>query len=162
LLASLALAIQAHADPKETVITSQKMNFDYKRNVVEFTGDVVVIDKDVRLESDALTIILAGSNEVKSVTADGTVRIKMPDKTGTCDKAVYTTKDSKIIMTGNAKVVMRGKDSVTGDEITIWFNEDRMASKPARLVITPDDKGGGGSGAGLMNFGPGVNQPKPH
>jgi lipopolysaccharide export system protein LptA len=158
LLASLALAVQANADPKETVITSLKMNFDYKRNFVEFTGNVVVVDPQMRLESDSLTILLAGTNEVKSVTADGTVRIKLSDKTGTCDKAVYTTKDSKIVMTGNAKVVVRGKDSVTGDEITIWFNEDRIASKPARLVITPDDKGGG---SGLMNIGTGLNQPKP-
>ena len=159
LLASLAVAVLAHADPKETVITSQKMNFDYKRNVVEFNGNVVVVDPQARLESDALTVVLAGTNEIKSITADGDVRIKLPDKTGTCDKAVYTAKDSKIVMTGNAKVVVRGKDSVRGDEITIWVNEDRMTSKPATLVIAPDDKGG--TGTDLMDFGGAGKQTKP-
>jgi lipopolysaccharide export system protein LptA len=159
LLATLVVALQAHADPKETVITSKKMNFDYKRNVVEFNGNVVVVDPQMRLESDSLTVLLAGTNEIKSVTADGSVRIKLPDKTGTCDKAVYTAKESKIVMTGNAKVVVQSKDSVRGDKITIWFNEDRMVSEPATLIITPDDKGG--AGPGLMNLGSGGTQSKP-
>jgi lipopolysaccharide export system protein LptA len=159
LFAAVVVALQAHGAPKETVITSKKMNFDYKRNVVEFNGSVVVVDPQMRMESDTLTVLLAGTNEVKSVTADGAVRIKLPDKAGTCDKAVYTAKESKIVMTGNAKVVVREKDSVSGDEITIWFNEDRMVCKPARLVITPDDKGG--AGTGIMDFGSGGKQSKP-
>jgi lipopolysaccharide transport protein LptA len=160
LLAALCAAAIVRADPKETVVTSKKMNFDYKAYVAQFSGDVVVIDPQMRIESDDLTVEFNSTNSVKSVTAVGSVRIKLPDKTATSDKAVYIEKESKIILTGSAKVTVRGGDSVNGDKITIWFKEDRMISEPARLVIMPDEKGGGGGG--LMNMLPEDKQPKTH
>jgi lipopolysaccharide transport protein LptA len=157
-MVTLCFAALVRAESEETVITSKKMTYDYKRYVAEFNGDVVVVDTQMRIESDELTVLFNNTNAVKSVTAVGNVRIKLPDKTATSSKAVYTEKDSKIVLTGNAKVMVRNGDSVSGDEITIWFKEDRMTSKPARLVITPDDKGRGASG--LINLGADGKQSK--
>lgn len=157
-LTMLCFAALARGEPKETVVTSKKMNFDYKGYVAQFSGNVVVIDPQMRMESDEMTVEFNGTNEVKSVTAIGNVHIKLPDKTATSGKAVYIEKESKIILTGNAKVTVQNGDSVNGDKITIWFKEDRMTSEPARLVITPDEKGGG---AGLLNLGTDNKQSKP-
>ena len=57
----------------KTVITSARAYFDYKRSIAVFTGDVNVVDPEVRIKSDKLTVIFDGSNDVSSVTAVGNV-----------------------------------------------------------------------------------------
>ena len=100
-----------------TVITSTRLNFDYKRSIAEFSGNVTVKDPRVRIEADQLNVIFDNESNVKSVTAVGNVRISQGDKVGVCKKAVYLSGGDKIIMMGDAKL-SRPSESLYADEIT--------------------------------------------
>ena len=149
-LLGLGVAVAAIAqDPpsgatNKTVITSDKLSFDYKRYVAVFDGNVVVNDPKIHIESDQLTVIFNTTNDVKSVTAVGKVRLCSEDKVATCNKAVYMADTEQVFLTGNA-VLTRGKDmvkdTVTGEEITFFLHEEKVVvAKRATLVFyTPSE-----------------------
>jgi lipopolysaccharide transport protein LptA len=123
-----------------TVITADEMTFDYKGSVATFLGNVKVVDPQLRLDADKVTVTFEGTNAVKAVTATGNVRLSQVDKTATCHKAVYLARDGEVRLTGNV-VVRRQNDSLSGPEIIFWVNEDRMQC-PGRstLVISPQGR----------------------
>lgn len=125
-----------------TEITSAELTYDYKRSIAVFETDVVVVDPQVRIASDTLTVLFDGTNQIKSVTALGNVRIRSDGKRATCRKAIYIAATGEVILTGDAKL-MRGTDSVMGQHITFWLNEERVVCKPGRLVIYPDEESSG-------------------
>jgi len=136
-------AVSAVAAPEgSTVITSKTLQFDYGRFIAVFEGDVVVEDPQIRMEADRMNIVFEGSNTIKSVTASGNVRIWQDDKIATCQRALYVAKSGEIILRGDA-TLKRGEDSVAGEEITFWMNEERMTCTPGRLIISSKGQSGG-------------------
>lgn len=158
--AGLAMAAWgAEPAPTNTVITAETLTFDYGRMVGVFEGDCVVVDPQVRLACDKLTVMFEGSNEVKSVTAAGNVRVFHLDKSATADRAVYIARTGEIELTGNAHL-FRDKDTISGNTITFWLNEERVICKPARLTIYPTGQRQGGE-VGLPALLPtGAGRPK--
>jgi lipopolysaccharide transport protein LptA len=152
----------------EKTATSTKAVYIDKEHTLVLTGNAKVVmargggpmigdrnmgaaDSKLRIESDELTVEFTSANSVKSATAVGNVRINLPEKTATSTKAVYIEGKSMLILTGNAKVVVRDRNSVKGDTITIWLEKEMMTSEPARLEIVPEDKNGGAAGL-LKNY----------
>jgi lipopolysaccharide export system protein LptA len=126
-----------------TVITADTLSFDYNRMIAVFEGNVVAVDPEVRIDCDRLTVIFDGSNQVKSVTAIGNVRVKQGEKRATCDQAIYVARIGEIELRGNAHLY-RGKDEISGNKITFWLDEERMLCEPGRLVIFPGSRDAGG------------------
>jgi len=123
--------------PQEpTVITSGTLTFDYQRSIAVFEDDVVVVDPQIRMESDKLAVAFDQTNEVKSVTATGAVQLWHQDKQASCDRAIYTARTGEVILQGNARV-RRAGDVVAGNEIIFWLNEDRMICKPGQVIFYP-------------------------
>jgi len=153
-----AAVAAARGQTASTVVTSERLTFDYKRSMAVFEENVVVVDPQLRLESDQLTVMMEGTNEIKSVTAVGDVRMKSGEIAGTCRRAVYLVKQAEVVMTGDVQLT-RGKDySVSAEKITVWPNEDRIAcEKRTKVVITSGRAGGGGQEGGLLPF----REPKP-
>jgi lipopolysaccharide export system protein LptA len=152
LLLGQGLALGAATN--ETVVTADKLSFDYERFIATFQGHVVVSDPQIRLESDLLHVLFDKENSVKAVTAIGNVRIQHQDKSGSCDKAVYRTKEGEILLTGHAEL-RRGKDYVAGDTISLLLAEDKMTCEPGRFVFysEPAASGDAKSGAWLKGLG---------
>jgi len=128
--------VQDGTNTQETVITSESLMFDYGRSTCVFEGDVVVTEPRVKLECEKLYVFFDATNNVDSVVATDSVRVTQDNKRGTCDKAVYTAKTGAIVMTGDA-TLKRGRDSINGDEITIYVNSEKVTCKPGRLVVYP-------------------------
>lgn len=143
---SVVVAAGALAGPtnRPTEITSGQLTYDYKRSIAVFEHDVVVVDPQVRIESDTLTVLFGGTNEIKSVTALGNVRMFSEGRTAAARKAIYIAASGEILLTGDAKL-SRANDTVEGDEITFWLNEERVLCKPGRLVIYPDENRSSGN-----------------
>jgi len=144
-LVSLALAAAGWAEETEkssattnTVITSKRLMFDYRRSIAVFEEDVVVVDPQMKIKSDKMNVIFDKENNVKSVTALGNVHIWQDDKTATCNQAVYITLTGEVIMTGEPKL-HRGRDSLAGTKITFWTNDDKVTCERPHLVIFPDE-----------------------
>jgi lipopolysaccharide export system protein LptA len=144
-LALLVCASVHAADAKkgQTVITSGQLTYDYKRSIAVFEENVVVQDPQVRIMSDTLTVLFDQTNEVKSVTALGNVRIESENRRARCRKAIYLARRGEIMLSGDAEL-QRDKDKLSGDQITYWLNEERVLCKPGRLVIYSDEDTSGG------------------
>ncbi len=126
------------ADDKVTVITSDRLTYDYTKHYALFEQNVVVTDPEMKILADKMTVIFDEKNQAKTVKAEGQVYIIQADKKAKSDAATYSVDTGEIVLTGNPQVT-RGRDTLSGDKITFWRNENRMKCEPrARLVIYPD------------------------
>jgi lipopolysaccharide export system protein LptA len=130
----------------ETVITSKKLVYDYKRRIAVFDGDVVAADPEIKMQAETMTVWFDETNTLKRAMAKGEVKAVYQDKTATGQIVVYDASKGRLEITGNATLV-RGKDSIKGDKITVWLNEDKMEVEPnAHMVVYPQSKDSGGGG----------------
>jgi lipopolysaccharide export system protein LptA len=124
-------------------ITSQKLDFDYKNRRTVFRGDVEVIQGDVHLNSDVLTVdyTQAGDQQqLKEVTADGNVKITQAGKKATGSHAVFDQGSRTMVLTGNA-VLEEGSNQVNGDRIVVHPDDSRMEvlgeNRRVKVILFP-------------------------
>lgn len=125
---------------KVTVITAEKLTFDYKKGLAVFENNVLVSDPEMQLACDRLTILFEKeTNKPQIIRAEGRVTVTQEDKTAHAELGVYEVNTGKIVLTGKPRV-MRGRDLLEGETITFWRDENRMICQPsARLVIYPGE-----------------------
>jgi lipopolysaccharide transport protein LptA len=124
-----------------TVITSEKLTFDYKKQYALFENNVLATDPEMQLAADKLTVIFDAKGKAQSIKAEGRVTIKQTDKTAQAGLATYDFETGKIVLAIKPRVT-RGRDTLEGELITFWRDQNRMICQPqARLVIYPE-KGG--------------------
>lgn len=149
ILLGCALALAARAEEKApaapapvaedqlTVITSEKLTFDYQKHFALFEENVVVTDPQIKILADKLTVIFDEKNAAKSVKAEGNVFMLQQDKKAKADLCIYEVTTGEIQLIGNPQVT-RGQDVITGDKITFWRNENRMkVDQRAKVILAP-------------------------
>jgi lipopolysaccharide transport protein LptA len=130
-----------------TVVTADRLVFDYSKQYALFEGNVVVNDPDMKLTAASLIIKFTAENDVKSIVAKTDVVIEQEDKRAEAGVAAYDVVSGKMVLEDNPRV-RRGKDILTGDTITFWRDENKMICEPrARLIIFPQE---GGARASLI------------
>ena len=120
-----------------TTITSETLDFDYLKSVAIFRQNVVVESGSMRMQSDRLTVTFQGTNQLDRIEADGNVRFRHPQGTGSCQRAIYTAKDGSIVLAGKAVLNMRQPGSINviqGDIITFLVVNDELHSIKAKKV----------------------------
>jgi lipopolysaccharide export system protein LptA len=153
-----------------TVITSERLDVDYAKNVFTFTGNVLAVDPQMTLHSDKMVAFLgattnasatatnaavastnapapsgaAATPTVQKIIATGSVLITQDKKRATCGRAEYTADDGRVVLTENPKVE-QPDGTVTGEKITFWRGQDKMEVESGtrsgtRLVLVPEDK----------------------
>ena len=139
---------------KPITVKSNELKADNKARMATFIGKVVARQDDVTIYSDKLVIYYGEQSEqVDKIEAFGSVRILQENRIGTGGHAVYSSKEGKITLSDNPKVV-QGSDSVTGKVIVYYLNEERSdvtGGDNARVeaVIHPKQ------GSGLGKYGTG-------
>ncbi len=123
-----------------TVITSQRLDFDNRKRLAVFEGDVVVRDDTLQIQSDLLTVVFDEDEQPVRLEADGNVKIMQENRMTRSDSAVYDITAGTMVLTGSAEV-QRGNDLLKGDTITFWRDEDRIEVRPGTLIISPQTKG---------------------
>ena len=133
-----AVVAQDSVEEDVTVITSDKLTFDYQNKYALFIGNVIVEDKDMRLTSDELTVRFDDDGDVEFINAEGQVFIQQADKNARSQTATYNVATGEIVLEGDPQL-QRGKNLLFGDRITFWRDQDRLEVFPnARLIIFPD------------------------
>ena len=123
------------------MITSEKLTFDYKNHYATFENNVLVTDPEMRLTSDKLTVPFNETRAAKVITAEGNVHITQLDKVARSQGATYDVDSGKIVLAGKPRVT-RGRDTLDGEVITFWRDDNRMTCQSrARLVIHPEKDG---------------------
>jgi len=136
----------------EMVIRSNMLEADDTKGVVIFTGDVEAKRDDFTVFCQSMTVYYEKAPERKGagdvegridkIVATGEVRIvRAEGGTATGEKAVYYQQDEKIVLTGNP-IVKQKENSVEGDRITLFLNENRSvvessSDKKVKAVIFP-------------------------
>jgi lipopolysaccharide export system protein LptA len=130
-----------NAFTKVTVITSDRLTFDYKKHFAHFEQNVLVTDPEMQLTADQMTVTFDDSGAAKVIKAEGRVTITQTNKTAQSKVATYDVATGKIVLAGQPRVT-RGRDVLEGDVITYWRNQNRMICQPrARLIIYPQEGG---------------------
>ncbi len=128
------------ASATATVITADKLTFDYLKKFAQFENNVVVNDPRLQLRANKLTIIFTEAGGAQTIKAEGKVLLTQDDKKARADLATYDVVSGKIVLAGGPPQMMQGRNILEGEIITFWRDEQRMECKPnARLVVYPDD-----------------------
>jgi lipopolysaccharide export system protein LptA len=124
-------------------ITSDRLDFDYKGRRTVFRGNVEVVQGDVHLQSDTLTVDysqVGDKQEIRAVNADGHVTITQGPKKATGTHAVFDQASRTVVLTGNA-VLEEGSNQVNGDKIVVHPDESRMEvigeNRRVKVVLFP-------------------------
>ena len=96
-----------------TVITSEKLTFDYKKHYALFENNVLVTDPEMQLAADQMTVLFDEKGKAKSVKAEGRVTIRQTDKTAQAGLATYDFESGKIVLAIKPRVT-RGRDTLEG------------------------------------------------
>lgn len=126
---------------KDTRISADHMEYNYKEAVAVMTDNVVVDDARFYLTADRLFLFLDGTNSLDQLVVQGNVAVENENRRAFCDRAVYTHAEAKLVMVGNAILVNIGDDGkesrIKGDKITIWTEEERMEVYPKPVLEFP-------------------------
>lgn len=147
-MAAARAALEGAAQPvpqqmalRDTRITARRMEYNYKEAVAIMSDDVVVDDARFRLTADRLFVFFDGTNSLSQLVVMGHVAVSNENRRASCEKAVYTKVDGRLVMVGQAvlkNISSDGKVSqVAGDKITIWTNDQRMEVYPRPTLSFP-------------------------
>ncbi len=126
-------------------IKSDRMEVLQNQQVVIFSGHVVAKKEKLTIYADRLVVYYTkkdGQREVTKLVAIGHVKIHKGDWIARAGKAVYFKDQEKIVLEDNPQV-WQGENTVKGDRITLYLNEDRSVVEAApghkaEAVIFPE------------------------
>ncbi len=135
-------------------IISDKMIAQKDTSMVEFVGNVKVTREDSIIFADSIKIYFTddtadkedpAQSNVKKIIATGNVRYTDEDQKAFADKAIYTTRDEVLVLTGKAPKLITGSNFVTGEKITLFRNQDKVivesdGTKRVEAFFNPEDK----------------------
>lgn len=115
-------------------ITSDTMVSDQTASYIEFSGNVVATREDAVINADTIKIFLYKENQkkndqeqsVEKIEASGNVEYVSGNRRALSDKAIYTTRNQILVLTGTAPKVFTGDSFVTGKTITLYRENDRV------------------------------------
>ncbi len=157
--------VKTALDKKLTVATSDFMDMNYAKNLAVLTGNVKVVDSRMKIDCHKMNIYLedrkkqqslsskkitaksatktlSSSKAISKIVCLGDVTILRLDgdnKTGTqkatSGKAIYHLKEGKIILSEDNPIIIRGRDSISGEIITVWVDQQKMHVDKKSLII---------------------------
>ncbi len=119
-------------------IASDRLDAYDDKNLILFSGNVVVTKEDVIMNSDRIYLYYAkregtsgdssggmmSSGRIDRIEAEGNIRVAREDRVVTGDSATFYNGEQKIIIRGNAEM-KEGENVVRGERITFYLNENR-------------------------------------
>ncbi len=114
-------------------VSSDKMIAEQDAAVVEFIGNVKATQNDSTLLADAVKVFFDTSaskkqdgRRVTKLVATGNVEYTAGDRQAVADKAVYTTADEVLVLTGKAPKLLTGSSWISGKTITLFRLDGRV------------------------------------
>jgi len=126
-------------------IVSDEMVAQQSSSMVEFSGNVKAVLNDSTVFADSIKIYFNADNNkddkdtddknkkktdeqnsIKKIISTGDVKYSAGERKAFADKAVYTTIDDKLILTGKSPKLITGSSFVTGKKITFYRTHDKV------------------------------------
>lgn len=123
-------------------ITAPQSDWDLRTRSVRFTGGVTATRGAVTLTCQELEVRYASADQVDTATARGQVQVLHGQRTARADQAVLTAADGALTLTG-APQLTEGANTLTGQRIVLWLDDERVRCDDCRLVVAGTALGGG-------------------
>ena len=117
-------------------IKSETMSFDYKDNVVVFSGHVHAEQSGSELTTNTLHVQMNKQSQIQKMIADGNVRMSQGQRWATGDHAVLDETVHTLVLTGSP-VVHDGNDQIAGSKITVFLQSGKSEVADPKAVIFP-------------------------
>ncbi|MEQ8268546.1 MAG: lipopolysaccharide transport periplasmic protein LptA [Parvibaculum sp.] len=153
-LAGFAVAQEAgtlggfRTNPDEPIeVEADSLEVEDAKQTATFIGNVRVVQGDIRMKSDRLTVFYAqkngGGSRIDKIAATGNVLVSSPDSQSASGEWANYLVTTRQIEMGNAVVLRQGENVIRGSRLFVDLNSGK-----ARVV-------GGAPGAGGENGGTG-------
>lgn len=139
-------------------VVSDKMIAQEDSSMVEFIGNVKAEQEDSIVFADSIKIYFtmdkdkADKNKAKSdtqgnvkkIVSTGNVKFISEEREAYADKAVYTTIDDILVLTGKSPKLITGSSFVTGKKITLFRNQGKIivesnGTQRVEALFNPED-----------------------
>ena len=128
------MAFQAYSfDQSGVNMNADKVDFDYEKNITNFTGHVVIEQKDSSLRADKAVVY----NKERKAEASGNVMILNGNKLYFCDQITYDFNNNKGIMEN--VVTVKNAWIMTGSKV-VQSSKDHIEIQNARITICTEEK----------------------
>lgn len=151
-------ALLPGSNSKEPInIAADKLDYFDKEQKAIYSGNVVVVQGETRLNASVLTILFdskavgakkpgqdAANSQLKWMKGDGPITIVNKDQVGVGDSLIYDKAKNKFSLTGNVSL-SQGENITKGDELVYDLQTGQaVVSSKARVKsrIVPNDKPG--------------------
>ena len=101
-------------------VTSQELSVDQSKGVAIFTGNVLVVQGEMKLTAPRLEVTYSQgeAGRIERVHATGGVTLVNPREAAEAEEAVYTVGSGSIVMTGEV-LLTQGQTTLAGTRLTI-------------------------------------------
>lgn len=111
----------AHDGSQPVEVTSDALSVDSETGRAVFSGNVLIVQGDMRLAAGEVEVIYAeidGDTDIDRVLATGGVLVTRGDDAAEGQEAEYLVQDASLTLNGNV-LVTQGPTAIAGDRMTI-------------------------------------------
>jgi lipopolysaccharide export system protein LptA len=132
-------------------INADRLVSDTNQKTAEFLGNVKVVQGTTTITADRLKLAYKGDNadptkagaeSIDTIEATGHVRIALDNRVAVGQKAVYTTSDRKLVISGPGAQITSGPDVIEGSTITFHRDSGKVEMVgQVKATIRSDQRG---------------------
>jgi lipopolysaccharide export system protein LptA len=120
------------------VVTSDRMEADELGNTVTFIGGVTLKKENMTLTTDHLVVYYDAVNKgVREIEAQGNVVVRQEGRVALANKAVYHSKEEKIVLTGEPRII-ENENQLGGERITMFMRSERSVIESGNVLFYQD------------------------
>jgi len=120
------------------VVTSDRMEADELGSTVTFIGGVTLKKETLTLTADRLVVYYDAEDKgVREIEARDNVMVRQEGRVALANKAIYYSKDEKIVLTGDARI-NENENQLGGDRITMFMRDDRSIVEGGKILFYQD------------------------
>jgi lipopolysaccharide export system protein LptA len=148
LLSALFLAAAAPApfapekgSREPIVVTSKRMEANQLGDTVTFIDDVVLKKEAMTLNADRLVVHYDRAVKgVREIEALGKVIVTQEGRVAMGEKAVYYSREERLVLTGDARIV-ENENQLGGERIILFIRENRSIVEGGKVLFYQDKAG---------------------
>ena len=116
---------------KQFRIESEEAVFNINTSVARFMKKVSALKEDLRIKGDELELSYTSDGEIESIVVSRNVRLNIDKKKALCEKAVISSQENMVELTGRPELHI-GKDIMVGQKIIFFTDKDEVYVKKAK------------------------------
>jgi lipopolysaccharide transport protein LptA len=133
-------SLSLEGDGGPLTVTADEMSFSNQTGVVDFTGHVIVVRSDMRMEARRLTVTLdrdgaRDARRIQSMVAEGEVTFTYGERTATAGRAEYDPLAATVVLTEKPRLADPAM-TVEGTRITINLETQESTVEGGAFTFT--------------------------